>query len=118
MIHQEDYENLVQLFKDTADSGRKNIFEVRVITLDNGFFWAAGIVERTLDENGNPVLISAFHDITDEKLAEEAAEREKLQERLTLVGAISNAYPVIISLNLTREMCIRDRPDGGMGAFL
>ena len=60
MIHQEDYENLVQLFKDTADSGRKNIFEVRVITLDNGFFWAAGIVERTLDENGNPVLISAF----------------------------------------------------------
>ncbi|MCB6926805.1 response regulator [Enterocloster bolteae] len=103
VIHQEDYENLVQLFKDTADSGRKNIFEVRVITLDNGFFWAAGIVERTLDENGNPVLISAFHDITDEKLAEEAAEREKLQERLTLVGAISNAYPVIISLNLTRD---------------
>ncbi len=45
VIHQEDYENLVQLFKDTADSGRKNIFEVRVITLDNGFFWAAGIVE-------------------------------------------------------------------------
>ena len=39
MIHQEDYENLVQLFKDTADSGRKNIFEVRVITLDNGIFW-------------------------------------------------------------------------------
>ena len=37
VIHQEDYENLVQLFKDTADSGRKNIFEVRVITLDNGF---------------------------------------------------------------------------------
>ena len=33
----------------------------------------------------------------------EAAEREKLQERLTLVGAISNAYPVIISLNLTRD---------------
>ena len=60
-------------------------------------------MERTLDENGNPVLISAFHDITDEKLAEEAAEREKLQERLTLVGAISNAYPVIISLNLTRD---------------
>lgn len=103
VIHQEDYEKLVQLFKDTADSGRKNIFEVRVITSDHSFFWAAGIVERTMDENGNPVLISAVHDITDEKLAEEAAEREKLQERLTLVGAISNAYPVIISLNLTRD---------------
>lgn len=103
VVHQEDYESLAGLFQDTAKSGRKNIFEIRLITEDNGFFWAAGIVERTLDENGNPVLITAVHDITDEKLAEEAAEREKLQERLTLVGAISNAYPVIISLNLTRD---------------
>lgn len=103
VVHREDYEKLVRLFQDTADSGRKNIFEVRVITWDHEFFWAAGIVERTKDENGNPVLISAVHDITDEKLAEEAREREKLQERLTLVGAISNAYPVIISLNLTRD---------------
>ena len=103
VVHREDYENLAGLFRDTAESGRKNIFEIRVITADNGYFWGAGIVERTLDENGSPVLISAIHDITDVKLAEEEAEREKLQERLTLVGAISNAYPVIVSLNLTKD---------------
>lgn len=49
------------------------------------------------------MLIAAFHDITKEKLAEEAAEREKLQERITLVKAISNAYPVIISINLSKD---------------
>ena len=38
-----------------------------------------------------------------EKLAEEEAEREKLQERKMLVGAISNVFPVIISLNLSRD---------------
>ena len=40
---------------------------------------------------------------TVEKLAEEEAEREKLQERRMLVGAISNVFPVIISLNLSRD---------------
>ena len=60
-------------------------------------------MEKTQDENGEPVLIAAFHDITDEKTAEEAKEKEQLQERITLVGALANAYPVIIQVNLTNE---------------
>ena len=103
VICPEDRKRMGELFKKTAESGNKNVFECRVIKADGSLFWAAGIVERTLDENGLPVLITAIHDITNEKLAEEEAEREKLQERITLVGAISNAYPVIISLNLTKD---------------
>ncbi len=38
-----------------------------------------------------------------EKVAEEEETRRNLQERLTLVSAISNAYPVIITLNLTQD---------------
>ena len=49
------------------------------------------------------MLIYAFHDITKEKQAEEAEKQRTLQERLTLVSALSNAYPVIISLNLTQD---------------
>ncbi|POP32787.1 hybrid sensor histidine kinase/response regulator, partial [Lactonifactor longoviformis] len=33
----------------------------------------------------------------------EAKEKEQLQERITLVGALANAYPVIIQVNLTNE---------------
>ncbi|MCD2491588.1 response regulator [Lacrimispora sp. NSJ-141] len=102
-VHPEDYEKMAVLFQDSARNGHKNIFEIRVGRTDGAYFWGAGIVEKTLDENGMPVLISAIHDITEEKLAEEAAKRKDLQERLTLVGAVSNAYPVIISLNLSQD---------------
>ena len=102
-VHPEDYERMAGLFRDSGRNGNKNIFEVRVNRADGTCFWGAGIVEKTLDENGLPVLISAIHDITKEKLAEEEAKRRDLQERLTLVGAVSNAYPVIISLNLSQD---------------
>jgi two-component system sensor histidine kinase/response regulator len=103
VIVSEDYAGIAALFREAAVHAHKNTFEVRVCQRDGGYFWAAGIVERTLDEEGQPILITAIHDVTAEKLAEEEAEREKLQERLTLVRAISNAYPVIISLNLSKD---------------
>ena len=103
LIHPEDYEKMKELFKNTAVSSRKTVLENRIVKADGSFMWVSGIIEKTLDENGLPVLIAAFHDVTDEKLSKEAAEREKLQERLTLVSAISNAYPVIINLNLTKD---------------
>lgn len=102
-VFQDDYEKTVHIFQSVAEGGRKSVFENRMIKMDGSYFWASGIVEKTLDENGNPVLIAAFHDITEEKMAKEAAEREKLQERTTLVGALSNAYPVIISMNLSKD---------------
>ena len=103
VIPEGDYELLTEAFSDTVKFGRKNVFENRVIKKDGSIFWSSGLVEKTLDENGNPILITTFHDITDEKLAKEEEEREKLQERRMLVSAVSNIYPVIISLNLTRD---------------
>lgn len=102
VVHPDDYGRLEQLFMETAANGETQSFEIRILK-PGGFFWGGGIVEKTMDDNGYPVLITTIHDITIEKLAREAADREKLQERITLVGAISNAYPVIISMNLTQD---------------
>ncbi len=102
-IHPDDYAAMAELMRATASFGGKNRFESRAVRADGTLFWIAGLVEKTLDEDETPVLIATFHDSTAEKLAEEAAEREMLQERTMLVRAISNAYPVIISLNLTRD---------------
>ena len=103
VICPDDYERIAQILHDTALSGKKNQFECRVAKADGSFFWIAGLVEKTLDEAGSPILIATFHDVTAEKLAEEEAEREKRQERILLVSAISSVYPVIVSLNLTRD---------------
>ncbi len=99
----EDYESLSAVLHQTAVFGQKQHFESRAVTAEGCVFWMAGLVEKTLDETGNPILIATFHDITAEKLAEETAEQEKRQERIMLVGAISSVYPVIISLNLTKD---------------
>lgn len=103
IVHPEDYEDTASLFQTAVQSSSKKLFEARLRKTDHTYFWADGIVERTLDEDGAPVLIMAVHDITKEKLAQEEAKRRDLQERLTLVGAVSNAYPVIISLNLSKD---------------
>lgn len=103
VIHPDDYDGLVEVFENTIMGNKKNIFENRVMKQEGEFFWAAGIVEMTLDENGDSILIATFHDITNEKLAEEAAKKENLQERMLLVGAVANVYPVIISMNLTSD---------------
>ncbi|QNM04810.1 response regulator [Qiania dongpingensis] len=103
IVFPEDYEALAEIFRDTAAGKHKNTFENLILKADGSSFWAAGLVEKTLDEDGRPILIMMFHDITAEKLAEEEEEREKLQERMMLVGAVSNVYPVIISLNLSQD---------------
>lgn len=64
-----------------------------MVRADGSLFWASGIAERVLDQDGKEILIATFHDITAEKLAEEEAEREKLQERRMLVGAITTYSP-------------------------
>ena len=103
VILPDDHEDMDRLLDYASREGGKAGFEKRMLKNSGEVFWGAGILEKTMDENGTPVLIATFHDITAEKLEEEAAERDKLQERITLVGAISNAYPVIIRLNLTRD---------------
>ena len=101
VVYPEDHDALARICEETARGTQKRIFETRMKQTDGTFFWAAGILERSCDENGEPVLIAAFHDITAQKVAEEEDKRQTLLERTTLVGALSNAYPVIVSLNLT-----------------
>ena len=103
MIYAEDYEVVSEILKAAAASGEKNHFESRAVKADGSIFWIACLVEKTLDENGTPIFITTFHDITAEKLAEEETERAKRQERIMLVSAISNVFPVIVSLNLTTD---------------
>ncbi|MCO7121138.1 response regulator [Ihubacter massiliensis] len=103
IIHPDDMEETERIFKNAVERGTKQTFLNRIFRTDGSYFWSSGIVEKTMDENGKPVLVATFHDVTKEKLAEEEEEKEKLLERRTLLSAISNAYPVIISINLSAD---------------
>lgn len=103
IMHPEDYDSVAELFRGMK-TGVKYTSERRVVRSDGSDCWTAGVIERSLDENGEPVIIAAFHDITAERRIKEAEAREQRQERLTLVSTIANAYPIIISLNLTSDL--------------
>lgn len=103
VVYPEDCEKTVNMISDAIDNDIKCSFVNRMCKSDGSYFWSSVIVEKTMDENGVPVLIGTFHDVTDEKLAEEEEARETLLERRSLISAISNAYPLIISINLSKD---------------
>ena len=103
VVHPDDWAETEGLLDAAMERGQKITYEARLMRTDGTVFWAAGIIERTLDEEEEPILIATFHDITDEKLAEEEAAREKLLERRSLISAVSNTHAVIMSADLTQD---------------
>ncbi len=103
VVHPGDWAETKGLLEAAMERDRKITYENRLVRIDGTVFWAAGIIERTLNEEEEPILIATFHDITDEKLAEEESEREKLLERRSLISAISNTHSIIMSADLTQD---------------
>ncbi|MCC8058805.1 response regulator [Cloacibacillus sp.] len=102
-VHEEDRKATVTLLGEAATNGGRHTLLCRFYRTEGGCFWSSCIVERAVDMDGSSVLIATFNDVTEEKLAEEERERGKMIERRSLISAISIAYPVIISLNLSRD---------------
>lgn len=102
-IHPEDWEETLRFFQEAIETERKITYVSRFSRLDGTYFWASGIIEKMLDEEGETILIATFHDITSEKLAQEEEKREKLLERSTLIRAISDTHAVILSVNLSMD---------------
>ena len=98
IVHPEDYEQTIGIFRDTAENDRKNRFENRVMRQDGTWFWSSVIVEKMKDPNGNPVLIATFHDITEEKLAKEAAEEYGLEVVEASVSSSNEIQQMVSSL--------------------
>ncbi len=64
--------------------------------------WISVVLERLVNIDGVEVLQAIFTDITEIKALQAAQEREQLLENRVLRAAICTAYPMIMSLNLTR----------------
>ncbi|MDO5116477.1 MAG: response regulator [Synergistaceae bacterium] len=102
VVHPEDAEAALTAFSRALSGGRQ-AFICRLHRGDGGYFWSSCILERVEDVDGKSALIATFNDITGEKLARDERERENIMERSSLISAVSIAYPVIISLNLSRD---------------
>ncbi len=118
VLHPDDVRMTEDAFADAAKRARKAAFTNRMLRPDGSCFWSAVIVESVRDEDGNPAMIATFHDVTKEKLAEEEEKRGRLLERRFLISAISSAYPLIMSVNLTCDTVSVLYDDGSLSLHL
>lgn len=77
----------------TRESRRKNGQKVYISV----------IMERLLNADGQDVIQAIFTDVTEVKLMELDREREQLIENRSLRAATCTAFPMIVSVNLTRN---------------
>lgn len=65
--------------------------------------WISVIMERLVNTEGIDVIQAIYTDVTETKLLQKAQEREQLIENQCLRAATCTAYPLIMSINLTKN---------------
>lgn len=65
--------------------------------------WISVVMGRIVNSNGQEVFQAVFTDVTEQMHLEIAQEQERLLENRSLRAAICTAYPMIMSINLTRD---------------
>lgn len=65
--------------------------------------WINVVMKRIEDIDGREVFLAVFTDVTEQTRMERAREQEQLLENRLLRAAIFTAYPLIISINLTKD---------------
>lgn len=102
-IYSEDYDHVTAVFNEAVQGRGPCTYECRIRRADGTLIWVAGIVERNHDSNGNDILMTTFHNITEEKLAREEEAVKNKRERRMLITAVTESYSIIASLNITRD---------------
>ena len=70
---------------------------------DGTIVWISVIMQRIINADGLEVIQAVFTDVTEMKLLQQAQEKERLIENRSLRAAICTAYPLIMSVNLTKD---------------
>lgn len=65
--------------------------------------WINVVMGRIVNDEGKEVIQAVFTDITDQMRLEKAQEQERILENHYLRTAIYTAYPLIMSLNLSKD---------------
>ncbi len=101
-IHPEDKERIVSGLKETIEQGKNHDAYYRIIRkTDKKIRWVHGIGKIICDENGNKqFLIGTVQDITERKLAEEAAFENRTKLNIALKMARLGPWEYNVDENL------------------
>lgn len=103
MVLDEDKEWIEGIIGRLALNGDTASYIRRTFSKDGKQIWISVIMGRIVNADGQEVIQAVFTDVTDIKQLELEQERQQLIENRSLRAAICTAYPLIMSLNLTKD---------------
>ena len=104
-IHPEDRQWAVSLCMRATEDNRDHQFQYRMIAADGRVVWLRDIV-RVVEDGGVKELVGVMVDITDQKLAEEAASRNEKK-----FAAIFQTIPDVVSIMRVSDGLMLDLND-------
>lgn len=103
MVLDEDKEWIEGIIGGLALNGDTASYIRHTFSKDGKQLWISVIMGRIVNADGQEVIQAVFTDVTDIKQLELEQERQQLIENRSLRAAICTAYPLIMSLNLTKD---------------
>lgn len=104
MVRDEDKEWIEGIIGGLALNGDTASYIRHTFSRDGKQIWISVIMGRIVNADGQEVIQAVFTDVTDIKQLELEQERQQLIENRSLRAAICTAYPLIMSLNLTKDI--------------
>ena len=102
-VENEDKEWILGLIDGLVLNGPPAYYNRRCRKRNGEEAWINVAMGRIINSNGLEVIQAVFTDITEQTRMEKEREQERLLENRSLRAAICTAYPLIMSVNLTKD---------------
>lgn len=103
MVLKEDRKRIEKLIHSLTIDGPGSSYTRKGKRINGSYIWVSVVMERLVNADGIEVIQSVYTDITKTKTLQIAREQESLIENHSLRAAICTAYPLILSVNLTKN---------------
>lgn len=103
IVNEEDRAWITATIEGLALNGETTSYRRQCRKKNGEEAWINVVMGRIVNSNGEEVIQAVFTDITEEVQMEKTQEMERVLENRSLRAAICTAYPLIISVNLTRD---------------
>lgn len=103
LVKKEDYDWIVSLINKLVLNGSPESYHRQYKKKNGEEIWINVVMGRIVNSNGLEVIQAVYTDITQQMRLEKEQEQERLLENRSLRAAICTAYPLIISVNLTKD---------------
>lgn len=98
-----DREKILKTIDSLVLGGESTVYVREGVRKNGEKFWISVAMGRIVNADGQEVIQAVFTDVTQIRILEIAQKRDQLMENRSLRAAICTAYPLIMSVNLTKN---------------